>query len=272
MSLTLGIFGTGRLGALVAQVCADAPGVTVAWNLGRTSADEFAALAPVDVAIDVSHADGVEAHLAWARERDIPLVLGVTGWPAELLEQSSPERAEPGTHPALPAVLLAPNFSLSLALMRRLTAVIGRYANPEAAGDRGVEGGQGDLAVFDRHHRGKVDSPSGTALLLADTLREAAGPAGPQVQVAAQRLGQVVGFHQVSYTDGLETVTLSHESHDRSVYAHGALAAARWLDRHRGERGIRTFDEVADDLLTPLFAQPAAAETAPPPAAAAQTA
>lgn len=238
MSLSIGIFGTGRLGGLVADACAQADDVSLAWAVGRDA--PLVDLDTVDVAIDVSHADAVANHLAWARESSVPLILGVTGWPASLIDH-------PGAAPAgAPAVMLAPNFSLSLALTNRLAAVIARYAAAtEAAGNGPV-----DLAVFDRHHRGKVDAPSGTALLLADTLR---ATSGLEVQVAAQRIGSVIGFHEVRSSNGDESITLSHESHDRALYATGALTAARWLHERRDSGGIRTFDEVADDVLAPLF-------------------
>lgn len=239
VSLRIGIFGTGRLGGLVADACADRPGVDLVWAVGRTA--DLSSLDDVDVALDVSHADAVADHLAWAEEHDVPLVIGTTGW--------SPELLTTGEHH--PATMIAPNFSLSLALLRRLTAVIGRYASADSRAARGVD--RADLAVFDRHHHAKVDSPSGTALLLARTLGEAAGDRGPEVQIAAQRLGDTVGFHEVRYTDGRETLTLSHEAHDRTVFARGALLALQWLHDHRADRGVHTFDEVADDLLSPLW-------------------
>lgn len=233
MSLSLGIFGTGRLGTLVADAAHREGDVELRWAGGRQM--ELTSLDPVDVAIDVSHADAVADHLVWAQETGTPLVLGTTGWDRELLADAATSAA---------GVLIAPNFSLSVALLTRLTAVLGRYAQARAAC------ADTDLSVLDRHHRHKVDAPSGTAALLLDTLR-AAAPAA-HVDIISQRIGSAVGFHEVRYTDGTETLTLSHEAHDRAVFAEGAIAAARWLHRS-GRPGLHTFDELADDLLAPLF-------------------
>lgn len=239
--MRLGVMGAGRLGRLVAQAAQSDERVELAWTIGRDA--DLTTLTPVDVAIDVSHPDAVAAHLAWARRTGTDLVLGVTGWSRDLLATADASAAPTGGI----GILLAPNFSLSVALLRRMTAVLGRYA---ASADAPV-----DLAVHERHHRHKVDAPSGTAVLLADALRASQGSAGASssgadVQVSSQRVGEVVGFHEVRYQSPSESLVLSHEAHRREVFADGALVAARWI---HDRPGVHTFDDLADDLLAPLF-------------------
>lgn len=228
----MGIFGRGRLGSLVDAAVRRADDLELAWTLGREQSAVGAQ--EVDVAVDVSHADAVPAHLAWAASTGTDLVIGTTGWSGDALR-------ELGARPAI-GLLVAPNFSLSVALMRRLSAVLGGYAvqAPEPV----------DLAVSETHHRGKADSPSGTALLLRTALANASGRDEAEVGTASLRLGTVVGEHAVHYESPTETLTLTHSAHTREVFATGALAAARWVHRRPG---IHDLDDWAHDELQHLF-------------------
>ena len=103
-----------------------------------------------------------------------------------------------------------------------------------------------DVEVLEMHHRNKVDAPSGTALLLGDAAAKARGVAleknwvksrdghnlGPReegsIGFATLRGGTVVGEHSVILAGSGERITLSHTAEDRSIFAHGALTAARW--------------------------------------------
>lgn len=228
MTRIIGVFGRGRLGSLIAETIETDPAYTCAWMLGRDDQPR----GRVDVAIDVSHADAVDRHVAWATESGTDLIIGATGWPAQGLRGSGRRNA----------VLIAPNFSLSMALMRRFAAVLGGYAArlPD----------QVDLAVTETHHRGKVDAPSGSAVLLADALADGAGVAAGDIPTTSLRLGAVVGTHEVRFETESEAIMLSHQAHTRAVFASGALAAAAWVN---GKQGVFTLDDWAADQLDDLF-------------------
>lgn len=228
MPLTIGLFGTGRLGSAIRDAAASQDDLAVAWAVGRGTLPE----APVDVAIDVSHADSVAAHLAWAGRTGTPLVIGTTGWDSALLD----ERPAPGT---LVPVLVAPNFSIGVALLRRLAGIVGGYAATSPV--------DVDLAVTDSHHRHKADAPSGTALALREALARGAGRADEAVQTTSLRIGSVVGEHEVIAASELETITLRHAAHDRRLFATGALTAARWLVTRSA--GVHTLDDLAEGQL-----------------------
>lgn len=208
MPLSVGLLGTGRLGSAIRDAATSQDDVEIVWAVGRGA--QLDALAPVDVTVEVSHADAVAGHLAWARRTGTPLVIGTTGWDPALVD---PDVAVP--------VLVAPNFSLGVALVEQLARVLGRYAASSP--------GPVDLAVTDTHHRHKVDAPSGTAVLLRDALAGGAAADAAGVQTTSLRVGEVVGRHEVVAASALETITLTHEAHDREVFATGALTAARWL-------------------------------------------
>lgn len=256
MPLRIGIFGRGRLGSAIAAAAVQTDDLEVAWQVGRGSHEDLAA---VQVAVDVSHADAVPQHLDWARRTGTALVIGTTGWDRALLGAAGPpdvtkDRADglmsrpPSAHDPEGSgddgigILTAPNFSLSVALMRRLAGVIGRYAGRSAE--------PADVAVSETHHARKVDAPSGTAVLLRDALAEGAGRHPDAVQTTSLRLGAVVGRHEVHYESPVESLTVSHEAHTRDVFALGALTAVRWL---HGRAGTHTFDDLAAEVLDPLF-------------------
>jgi len=103
-----------------------------------------------------------------------------------------------------------------------------------------------DVEVLEMHHRNKVDAPSGTALLLGAAAAKGRGVQldkhwvkardghnlGPRadgsIGFATLRGGSVVGEHSVIFAGTGERITLSHSAEDRSIFAHGALTAAKW--------------------------------------------
>ncbi|MFX0539173.1 4-hydroxy-tetrahydrodipicolinate reductase [Ornithinimicrobium sp. Y1847] len=235
--LTLGLLGTGRLGTAIRDAAASTEDLEIGWAIGRGTPPAQ----PVEVAIDVSHPDAVAGHLTWAEDTGIPLVIGTTGWDVALVAA-----------PDVP-VLVAPNFSLGVAVVRHLAHLLGRYA---AATAPGAGRPMVDLAVTETHHRHKVDSPSGTALTLREALASGAGREATEVQTTSLRLGSVVGEHAVIASSPLETISIRHSAHDRGLFADGALAAARWLvTQPPGRYGL---DDLAADLLPELAPCPAA--------------
>lgn len=231
MTTTIGLLGTGRLGSAIRDAASAAPDLDLRWATGRGPVPEEG----VDVAIEVSRAAAVPAHLAWAQRTGTPLVIGTTGWSPALLEGLGPQAR----------VLVAPNFSLGVALVGRLARVLGSYAahSPVPV----------DLAVTDTHHRDKADAPSGTAHLLRSALARGAGRPDGAVQTTSLRVGAVVGDHEIVVASALETITLRHSAHGRELFATGALTAARWL-LGRPHPGIHTLDDLAEDHLHALLA------------------
>ena len=232
--LSLGIFGTGRLGSAIQGAADCREDVTVRWALGREQ--EIPTENPVDVAIDVSHADALPDRLAWAARTGTPLVIGTTGYDPAVLTEYHAGQSTP--------VLLAPNFSLSVAILRHLVRLLGGHIadSPVAV----------DLAVTETHHRNKVDAPSGTALALAQALAQGAERPMEQIQMTSLRMGSVIGEHEVTLTSALETITVGHRAHDRALFATGALSAAHWLATRPDIPGILTLDDLVAEHLRNL--------------------
>jgi 4-hydroxy-tetrahydrodipicolinate reductase len=162
----------------------------------------------------------------FAAEASVAHVIGSTGFsPEQDSEIAQAARAIP--------IVKSGNMSLGVTL---LAALVRQAA--EALPDF-------DIEILEMHHRMKTDAPSGTALLLGDAaaagrkvraedvaVRGRDGHTGARTEgaigFASLRGGTVVGEHAVILAGPQERLTLSHSAEDRSIFAHGALVAARW--------------------------------------------
>jgi 4-hydroxy-tetrahydrodipicolinate reductase len=235
--MRVGIFGRGRLGSAILAAAQRQEDIQITWivDQGETPSG------PVDVAIDASMAEAVAEHLSWALETGTDLVVGTTGWEIADLQDRVSDRI---------GVLTASNFSLTVALMARLSLVVGRYAQLDPSRDP---------YIFEHHHRLKVDAPSGTAKTLASSVMQGCprktewvvGSAQPhQLNIGVLRAGSEFGLHTVGIDTPSETLEITHHARSREPFAEGALAATRWI---QGRKGLFTMDHLAASLLNPLF-------------------
>jgi len=132
-------------------------------------------------------------------------------------------------------ILKAGNMSLGVNLLMYLTEITSKSLDDEYLSK-----------VFEVHHKHKKDYPSGTALMLGKGIADGKNknpykligekflnkktfPYGKKVNFNSIRKGEVIGEHEVSFSNGKEIITLNHEAFDRALYSDGALTAARWL-------------------------------------------
>ena len=232
--MRLGVFGRGRLGSALAVGLGD----SIAWQVAREEPPQV----PVDAVIDVSASEAVERRVEWSTERRVPLVIGTTGWSLPDLEERVAGRT---------GVVVAPNFSLAVALTRRLAQVLGRFAELSESADP---------YVVEHHHARKADAPSGTARMLADTLVDSVdrksgwridGPlAAEELSVAVLRAGHTYSEHRIGVDTPAEVLELRHTARGPEAFVEGARAAARWI---QGRTGVFTMEDVTADVLDPLF-------------------
>ena len=192
------------------------------------TADVERALAGAGVAIDFTLPLPSLEHARRCRARSLPLVIGTTG------HDEAARKELAGIAEWIP-VVLAPNMSLGVNLLFKLAELAARALDE-----------QYDIEVFEAHHRNKVDAPSGTALGLARaaakgrgrTLEDVAeyarhGQTGirerGRIGFSVVRGGDIVGEHRLIFAGPGEQVELAHTAQDRSSFARGAVAAARWV-------------------------------------------
>jgi len=246
--------GAGRMGRAIADAASGAGDLTVRACIdpaGGSGAPDPGGNRPVwgtdlgaivqagDVVVEFSTPAAALATARTCAERGLPLVSGTTGLDPE---SESGIRAASSRVP----IVRAANFSIGvLALRRALDAVLPALS-------------EWDVEIVERHHRGKVDAPSGTALELARRARAQRGwgedaersgrkgPTGPrknaEIGLHSLRGGSWVGDHAVVLAGPGEWVELRHVAQDRGAFAHGVLRAARFVADARP--GIYTLDDV----------------------------
>ena len=211
------LVGYGKMGRMVESLAAEY-GCEIAGvvdpALGRT-ADADAAKA--DVAIDFSSPDAVPVNVPALASRGLDMVVGTTGWSAH---ESALRRvvAEHGV-----GIVVAPNFSTGVVLFEAI-----------AAHAAALFAAQTEFGAFvhEAHHAAKKDAPSGTAILLEQAMRRAGFPR--PIDVSSTRAGFIPGTHTIGFDGPAETITLQHAARDRTAFARGALAAAKWIHGRRG--------------------------------------
>jgi 4-hydroxy-tetrahydrodipicolinate reductase len=222
----IGLFGaSGRMGKAIAELAADRDDVHVVEER-------------CDVFVDFSAPEGLEHHLDLAVSAGKPIVIGTTGLTDthhRLIDQAA----------ARIAVLQAANTSLGVNLLAQLVR--------SAAS---ILGSEWDIEIVEMHHRGKIDAPSGTALLLGNAAAEGRGVVLSEwaergrdglssarrpgaIGLAALRGGSVAGDHQVIFAGEGERIELCHRAESRAIFARGAIEAALWLhDKPAGRYGM----------------------------------
>lgn len=225
-----GVFG--RMGKAVAACLKDTGAGTVVYGADiaagtadfpvGTSLNEFKGDA--DVVIDFSHHTQTAAVCAFAAERGIPTVIATTG-------QTEEEKAIIAECAKKTPIFLSANMSVGVALLCKLCA--------EAAA---VLGGA-DIEILEKHHNKKLDAPSGTALMIADSIKAVredsryvyerqsvrAARSKEEIGIQSVRAGNIVGEHEVLFALGNEHITISHSALSRELFADGAVRVAAFL-------------------------------------------
>jgi 4-hydroxy-tetrahydrodipicolinate reductase len=190
-------------------------------TLERLSVD---GLAGAEVAIEFTTPAAAPLVVRRLIETGVPVVSGTTGWADGLAELGTLVADRSGS------LLHATNFSVGAHLMFRAARLLGSAL---------ARRDELDAVIFERHHRRKLDSPSGTALTLQGYLRKA-DPSRPY-PITSDRVGANPGMHVLIIDGPHEELTVSHSVRDRSVFAAGAVLAAEWLP---GRTGVFGFESV----------------------------
>jgi 4-hydroxy-tetrahydrodipicolinate reductase len=208
------VVGAGAMGAAIAELWTGR-GHEVVARVGRLddlggATSGGSAAAEADVAFEFTHPDSAPVRVLELLRLGMPTVCGTTGWDPTPARELAARLGVP--------LLVAANFSIGIAVLRRLVADAARALAPFAEFEPGI---------VERHHSRKKDAPSGTAKMLAATVAAARGGSAPPV--AALRQGGVPGEHLVIFEGADESLELGHRVRTRKVFAAGAVAAAEWL-------------------------------------------
>jgi 4-hydroxy-tetrahydrodipicolinate reductase len=225
-TLNLLIVGHGRMGRRIEELAPSA-GFTVAGWLDEDTNGDGGGLSAgrwsgVDVAIDVSAGSAVAGNARGLAALGINVVIGTTGWSAFEADVRNAAAA------AGIGVVAAPTFALGAVVLEELAWRASKMLAPY--GDVGAW-------IHEAHHAAKRDAPSGTALRIRSAMTRAGWPSG--IDTTSTRAGSIPGTHTIGFDAPHESLTLTHTARDRTVFAHGALVAARWLAGRRGWFSMR---------------------------------
>lgn len=229
--MKIGLFGYGTMGKMISEL-APGRGHDVIARI-----DEPSASVPydkMDVAIDFSTPQSAPDNIGTCLRNGVPVVSGTTGWLEHFPEIADLCRRENGSF------LYASNFSLGMNLFFELNAYLARL----------VSGVSGYTArVNEIHHTRKLDTPSGTAISLAEGIIATSnytawgGKEGQKgvIPIRSERTGDTPGTHRVTYDSSVDRIEIQHTAHNRDGFALGALLAAEWLP---GKKGVFSMKDV----------------------------
>ena len=225
----------GHMGRVVEALCSADPDVQVVAGFDVLGNAEHAfpvytspALfsGDADAVIDFSSPAALNGLLDFAKTRKIPLVLATTGYTPEQVAQVGAAAME------VP-IFRSANMSLGINVLLELV---------KKAAD--VLGDSYDIEIVERHHRRKVDAPSGTALMIADAAASACGHETEyvydrhsvrqprekkEIGISAVRGGTIVGEHEIIFAGHDEVMEIKHTALSRDIFASGAIQAAKFM-------------------------------------------
>lgn len=225
----------GYMGRVVESICQQDPQVTIVGGfdlLGQVEKDYPVFTSPMDftgeadAVIDFSSPAALDGLLAFSKAKKVPLVLATTGYTPEQLAQIGAAATE------VPLFRSA-NMSLGINVLLNL---VGKASE--------VLGGDYDIEIVERHHKRKVDAPSGTALMIADVAKahckhetqyvfDRSGVRRPrekkEIGISAVRGGTIVGEHEIIFAGHDEIMEIKHTALSRDIFAQGAVTAGKFM-------------------------------------------
>ena len=227
--IKVGVLGHGgRMGSAVCAAVESDDELDLVARIGRGDSLDALVAGGTEVAVEFTTPDCVADNVRFCIEHGIRAVVGTTGLQAEDIDDLGRRAADRGI-----GVLIAPNFALGAVLMMRFAQKAARFY--EAA------------EIIERHHDKKLDSPSGTALRTASLMNErrdtgwrappgretvagSRGGDGDGVRIHSLRLPGSVAHQEVIFGGVGETLTIRHDSLDRSSFMPGVLLAVKRVD------------------------------------------
>lgn len=189
-----------------------------------------------DVAIEFSRPDNVLPNIEKCFLANVPVVIGTTGWYEQLTAVR--EKCIAGKH----TMLYASNFSVGVNIFFELNKRLAELMNPHW---------QYEASMEEIHHTQKLDSPSGTAITLAEGMLQHldrkkswvnhSTESTEELPIISKRIDNVPGTHIIRYSSPIDDIEISHTAHNRKGFAAGAVLAAEWL---QGKTGVFTMKEV----------------------------
>jgi len=233
--MKIALLGYGRMGKAVEKIAIER-GHAIVAKIDKIF--EEGTLKEADVAINFSVPDAAVANIRKAFDFHIPVICGTTGW----LEHY--EEIIDYCHKKKAAFLYASNFSIGVNLFFKMNEWLAKLMASHKMYTPSIE---------EIHHKQKLDSPSGTAISLAEGVIENSDYDAWKlnkkevgvIPIVSKREGEIPGTHTVLYAAADDTISITHQAHNRQGFALGAVMAAEWL---QGKQGVFSMKEVLNLL------------------------
>lgn len=228
------LIGYGKMGKMIEDI-ALLRNHNIAYVIDKEEDWNNLDVKEIDVAIDFSSPYTVVDNIVACFNRNIPIVVGTTGWYGRLNEfRDLAIQGQKG-------LFVASNFSIGMSIFNKINEKLAILMNAQPSYDVSIE---------EIHHVHKLDAPSGTAITLAETIidnldRKTSWELDCQdekpnvINVTAQRIGEVSGTHSVTYSSEVDDIIITHQAHNRKGFALGAVLAAEFMKGKTGFYGMK---------------------------------
>ena len=250
--MKIALLGYGKMGKIVGRIATDRQHEIVLM-IDKDNQHDFTAenLARADVAIEFSTPGTVIGNIEGCFEAGVPVVVGTTGWYDKIPQIK--EQCEAGGH----SLIFASNFSVGVNVFFHVNKLLAKLMDKYP---------YYDVQVEEIHHTQKLDSPSGTAITIAEGIignlasknnwvnvlsvdsAETSNEnfANEQLLIESFRIDSVPGTHTVIYDSEVDSIEFKHTAHNRNGFALGAVMAAEWI---KDKKGFHSVEDMFDFSL-----------------------
>jgi 4-hydroxy-tetrahydrodipicolinate reductase len=234
--MRIALIGYGRMGREV-EKAAIKRGHTIVLKIDKDNTSDFVTerLQSCEVAIEFSQSESAPTNIMKCIDAGVPVVSGTTGWLDSFEDVKNELERKNGS------LLYASNFSIGVNILFRINSQLA-----------GIMSGKSNFTpnIREIHHIHKKDSPSGTAITLADEIVNLTGMEGWSIDnrsseriihIDSVREGEVPGVHEINWRSEDDSIVLRHEAFSRSGFSNGAVLAAEFII---GKRGLFTMGDV----------------------------
>ena len=229
--MKIALFGYGKMGKTIEQIALQKGHTIVLKTSGKSSLEK---IIEADVAIDFSTPKAATSNIKFCLEHQIPIVCGTTGWLDNYDEIINFCNKCNG------AFIYASNFSIGVNIFFKMNEYLAKLMKPWK---------EYQVTLEEIHHTEKLDTPSGTAITLAEDIIKNSDNKSwnlkkakkKNIMITSKRVTNVKGTHTINYQSEIDTISIQHEAKSREGFALGALIAAEWLV---GKKGVFSMKDV----------------------------
>ena len=229
--MKIALLGYGKMGKVIEKIALERGHEIV---LRKDRSDTFEGITNADIAIDFSVPTSAVSHISECLNQNIPVISGTTGWLENYAEMVDLCHKKNGSF------IYASNFSLGVNIFFELNNYLAKMMKNLK---------DYNVSMEEIHHTQKLDTPSGTAISLANGIIENTdyvnwtieNPTANQIYIDAKRIENVPGTHSVFYDSKVDQIEIKHTAHSREGFALGSVIAAEWLI---GKKGVFTMKDV----------------------------